>query len=237
MPTSKAKIDIIGNLLVALSISIFLFGITTNINLPEHTQETPTAAAPVITGTASLNIIAACSIEFKQGWNFISFCANETNRNITSVLSPINQSIRFVLEWDTPNQEFKVYTPRAATPPFDIFNLSKSYFVYYDDTSNTTVSLTGPAFNNINLSLQQGWETPNYPYSVTANITQYLDTIPGKYRFMQKWNYTPQEFMIYSALSSNNPFYQISAGEGQFILITDAGGADLFYNKTRLENG
>ncbi len=234
MPTSKVKIDIIGNILIALVISFFLIAIITKISIP---LETPTAATPVITGTVSLNIVAACAIDFKPGWNFISFCANETNKNITSVLSPINESIRFVLEWNTSTQEFIIYTPRAANPPFDSFNLSKSYFIYYSDTKNETVNLNGPSFGNVNISLQQGWETPNYPYSITSNISQYLDTISGKYRFLQKWNYTPQEFMIYSALASDNPFYQIDAGEGQFILITDPTGADLFYNKTRLENG
>jgi len=232
MPTSKAKLDIIGYFLVVLTTSFFLFILLTSTpSIPEPTAQLS------ITGTASLNIISACTIDLKQGWNFISFCANETNTNITSILGPVNESIRFALEWNTSTQSFIIYTPRAANPVFTQFNLSKSYFVYYTDATNTSVPLNGPSFNNVNISLQQGWETPNYPYSFTSNISQYLDTIAGKYRFLQKWNYTSQEFIIYSALSSENPFYQISAGEGQFILISDASGADLFYNKTRLENG
>jgi len=237
MPTSKAKIDIIGNILLALFISILLLAFVSNTPIHKLPQKTPTSAQAVTTGMVSLNIVSACSLEFREGWNFISFCANETNTNITSVLSSINQSIRFVLEWNSSTQSFIIYTPRAASPAFSKFNLSKSYFIYYTNSTGTNVSLSGPNFGDINISLQQGWETPNYPYSFTSNISQYLETIDGKYRFVQKWNYTPQEFAIYSALSQENPFYQIKQAEGQFILITDAAGANLFYNKTRLENG
>jgi hypothetical protein len=232
MPTSKAKLDITGYILVVLTTSFFLFIlITSTPQIPEPTAQI------AITGTAALNIIPACSLDLKQGWNFVSFCANQSNTNITSMLGPVNQSIRFVLEWNTSTQSFIIYTPRAASPAFTEFNLSKSYFIYYTDTTNASITLNGPSFTNVNISLQQGWETPNYPYAFTSNVSQYLDTIAGKYLFLQKWNYTPQEFIIYSALASENPFYQISSGEGQFLLITDPGGADLFYNKTRLENG
>lgn len=237
MPTSKAKIDIIGNLLLALTISLFLFAIITHIPLAEIPQSIPPTAQAVTTGMVSLNIITACSFDLGEGWNFISLCANETDKNITTILSSVNQSIRFVMEWDSTAQEFIVYSPRAASPPFSTFNLSKSYFVYYTNTSSNSIDLYGPAFDNINLSLQEGWETPAYPYSFSSNVSQYLDTIAGKYLFLQRWNQTDQEFKIYSPLASDNPFYQIPGGEGQFLLITNAGGADLFYNKTRLENG
>lgn len=233
MPTSKARLDIIGYFLVVLTTSFFLFILLTST--PDLGE--PTAAPVAITGTASLNLIPACALNFSTGWNFVSFCVNATNKSITSVLGPINQSIRFVLEWNTSSQEFIVYSPKASDPPFTYFNFSKSYFIYYTDSTSSSLELFGPSYDNVNLSLQQGWETPNYPYSFTGNVSQYLDTIAGKYLFLQKWNYTPQEFIIYSASASDNPFYQIYMAEGQFLLITDPGGADLFYNKTRLENG
>lgn len=236
MPTSKANIDIIGYLLVGLAISFFLLMFFTKIIIPPE-QPSPTSAQVTSTGTLSLYIIGGCKFNLSQGWNFISFCVDETNKTIESVLAPVNPSIRFVLEWNSSAQEFIIYSPKASDPPFTKFNFSKSYFIYYTDTTSSLVSLTGEAYGDINISLQQGWETPNYPYVFQSNITKYLNTIDGKYRFLQKWNYTPQEFIIYSSLSSDNPFYQIEMGEGQFLLITDPAGAILRYNKTDLQNG
>lgn len=242
MPTPNTDRNIVGYFLLSIFIATFILAFFTHLPLQSvpsaiQMQQSPTAANAVTTGMATFTLISSCSLELKEGWNFISFCADETNKTIASVLSSVSDKIRFVLEWNNTAQNFQVYSPKAASPPFSSFNFNKSYFVYYTNDTLSTISLNGPTYGDLNLTLNQGWETPNYPYSATANITKYLNTMAGSYKFLQKWNYTPQKFAIYSPLSSNNPFYTIAMGEGQFILITNPAGATLMYNKTDLENG
>jgi len=251
MPTPNTDRNIVGYFILSIFIAIFILAFFTRVSVYEFSSiglsgteldmpgsaNTPTAANAITTGMATFTLISGCSVELREGWNFVSFCADETNKTIQSILNSTSENIRFVLEWNNTAQNFMVYSPRASTPPFNAFNFNKSYFIYYSDTDGTNISLNGPIYGDVNITLNQGWETPNYPYSFTANITKYLNTIAGQYKFVQKWNYTPQEFMIYSTLSSNNPFYTIDMGQGQFILITDPSGTTIQYNKTDLENG
>jgi len=183
-------------------------------------------------GAVDVAVVLACNAPLVQGWNLISVCANISNTSIQSALSSINSDYRYVMEWNESSQEFMVYSPRSMSPPFSNLNLSKSYFVLYLPNATTALNFNGTEFNDTNLSLIYGWDTPTYPYIFTGNVTKYLNTMANKYRYMMKWNASNQEFVVYSPRAAVNPFYTIGGGEGQFILISDALGALLRYNKT-----
>jgi hypothetical protein len=193
-----------------------------------------------LTGAAVIGfeVLPLCFIPLEQGWNLISFCANLTNKSVENALSQINNSYRYVMQWNASNasnQQFMIYSPLSSSNSFTKFNENFSYFIYFEESNNTNLYCHGNNFNDLNLSQLFGWNTPTYPYEFTANITKYLSTLGGKYRYLMKWNVSSQQFMIYSPLSSLRPFETIMSGEGQFINIKDSGGAYLFYNRTDLQ--
>ncbi|MEM7814714.1 MAG: hypothetical protein QXF55_00015 [Candidatus Aenigmatarchaeota archaeon] len=181
-------------------------------------------------GNVAANVMAACAIPLAQGWNYISLCAQPDNTSIQSVLQ--NVSYRYVMVWNSTSQEFEIYSPRSASPPFDSFDTNSSYFVLYDGASPTMLNVPGAEFNDTNISMLYGWNPPAWPYIFTANISCYLSSIANQYRYAMKWNATPQEFIIYSPRASVPQFTTISMGEGQFILVINSSGATLQYNKT-----
>jgi len=189
-------------------------------------------------GTVSFTILpqeAPCNMSLKQGWNMISLCAEPSNNSIARVLSTINY--RYVLQWNATSQSFDVYSPQSANNKFTTFDANRSYFIYVAPAGTTNLSVPGNAFNDTNVSMIYGWNTPAYPYQFTANITKYLDSIANKYRYLMKWNASQQQFMIYSPRQSEPQFTLIYMGEGQFINVNNAGGAVLRYNKTDLQSG
>ncbi len=103
---------------------IFLIGV---VFLDEATITGKIVSAT--SGEVSIGIRHRCQIPLQQGWNFVSFCANATNTSVSKILDPIQGEYRFVLLWDEIAQDFVIYSPRSAIPPFTAFNLSKGYFV------------------------------------------------------------------------------------------------------------
>lgn len=179
-------------------------------------------------GKAYITITAPCNIPIDPGWNYISICAQPSNTSIKAILSDI--PYRYVMVWNESAQAFDIYSPRAADPPFENFDLNKSYFILA--TNSSLLSIRGPEFGDRNISLLHGWNPPAWPYLFTSNISCYLNSIANKYRYVMKWNYSPQEFIIYSPKATHPQFETISRGEGQFILIIDPAGATLRYNKS-----
>jgi len=176
----------------------------------------------------------ACSISMTQGWNLISVCNNVSDHTVLGVFNDTNASIRFVLEWNESAQKFLVFSPQQDTPPFTELNPNKSYFVFLD-TASATETVEGNAFEDLNVSLIEGYNTPVYPYNFQSDVAQYLDSIQGQFSFSLKWNTSSQEFIVFSPLSTSPGFNTTSEGEGQFILVSDASGALLQYNKSKLE--
>lgn len=200
------------------------------------------AQSPITTkatsGTASMDIVppsVPCSMTLKQGWNFISLCVEPNNNSITSVLSAIDY--RYVLQWNATTQSFDIYSPQSAGNKFTTFDANQSYFVYVSSAGDSGLGIFGNEFKDKNISMIYGWNTPTYPYQFSSNITNYLDSIANKYRYLMKWNASNQLFMIYSPRQAEPVFTTIYMGEGQFINVNNAGGATLQYNKTKLQSG
>lgn len=186
------------------------------------------------TGHVYLLVVGACNPDLVQGWNLFSICANVSNSSVDSVLSSLGSDYRYVMEWDEVNQDFEIYSPRAASNPFDEFNWSRSYFVYYYPASGI-LALQGSDYDDLDIFAAYGWDVPFYPYTFTANVSDYLDSIHNDYRFMMKWDAPLQEFDIYSPRAVNNPFTTIDEGDGQYIYVRQSSGVLIEYNKTKLQ--
>jgi len=205
---------------------------------PGEQRASPVTTKASDSGTVSFTIMPpsfACNMTLKQGWNLISLCAEPSNNSIASVLSSIDY--RYVLQWNQTGQSFDVYSPQSSGNKFTTFDNNQSYFVYISSAGDSSFGVLGDEFDDKNVSMIYGWNTPTYPYQFSSNITKYLDSIANKYRYLMKWNASEQLFMIYSPRQSEPLFTTIYMGEGQFINVNDAGGAALKYNKTKLQSG
>jgi len=187
------------------------------------------------TGTSyiSFRILSDCNIFLGEGWNLISICSNMTNKTIEAALKDITGEYRYVLEWNESNQKFSVFSPLAVENPFTELSENKSYFVYLFSL-NGSINPGGKKFEDVEIPLVLGWNSPIYPYEFETDILKYLKSINNSYKYVMVWNASEQRFLIFSAYSAINDFRNISSGEGQFIYISNASGAILKYNRSEL---
>lgn len=183
------------------------------------------------TSTATISFFVLGDMQERNmtlGWNFVSFNVKTSNYSVESVLNSIDGYYDYVLEWDSDKQEFKTWS-RFGSKEFTELNENKSYFIFMND-NNKKISLNGERFGNLTLILKDGWETPDYIYEYDSeNITgDFFKNVTFDY--IQKWNETNQEFMVYSKLAGQQPFNKIHVGEGYFILTK---GGNLVYIRTQ----
>ncbi len=226
------------HLLFIILIILILINIAVYEN--QKPQKTDIKEIKEITGSAtgnapvSFRIISLCNIYLKEGWNLISICANMTNRSVGSALNDIDGHYRYVMEWNESSQSFLIYSPLAAENPFDELSENRSYFVYLTGTQGE-INAVGSLFEDMEILLSFGWNSPIYPYEFDTPVTDYLDSINKSYRYMMIWNSSSQEFMIFSPLAASNEFTNIGGGQGQFIYISNESGATIKYNRSELE--
>lgn len=201
-----------------LLIAAILFIIINNIP-SEKTSLPKTITGAAGSGAISIVILGdAGTAELLQGWNFISIFVTLRNNSIASVFSTLNNSYDYILEWNSSSQEFDTWS-RLGTKDFTELNSNKSYFVYMNQAG--TLNLNGRYYQNLSFPLVSGWETPNYIYEYETNITN--STFYNiSFSYMQKWNSTSQEFLVYSEKSGLPQFTKLLASEG-YLLLTDGG--------------
>ncbi|MBI2499737.1 hypothetical protein HYV88_05835 [Candidatus Woesearchaeota archaeon] len=169
-----------------------------------------------------------CVLNLKEGWNFISFCANVTNKEIISVLSGIGSNYKYIMQWNETNQKFDIYSILSNEKPFNDFDFSKGYFIYLTK-DNLNLIIVGESYNLYQKNLIFGWNTPGYVYTTSMSIDDLTRFIQNDFRYIMKWNNIDQKFDIYSPLASRNPFTSINKGEGQFIYIKNNDGISFIY--------
>lgn len=193
-----------------------------------------------ITGSAaddaqiSFRILSYCNIMLREGWNLISVCSNMTNKTVPNALKDIEGDYRYVLEWNESREGFEIFSPLAADNPFNELSENKSYFIYLL-SQNDSINAGGKPFQDMEIPLFFGWNTPIYPYEFETEISGYLESINSSYRYVMVWNASGQKFLIFSPLAVENDFTNITGGEGQFIYVSNTSGAMLKYNRSALE--
>lgn len=210
----KRVLEIVLSVIFVLNLIVVL-----SIYLSPENKFSPeiTGAAP--SGGVSITIEGNSQfIPLQQGWNFISFYLNMQNYSISEVFSSIEGYYAYILGWNSSAQEFDVWSSQGAQE-FTSFNENKSYFVFMTEAKNLSVG--GRFYGNKTIVLVQGWEAPDYIYEFPSNITN--TTFYGiNFSYMQKWNVSSQEFLVYSHLSSSQPFDKILASEG-YLILTEGG--------------
>lgn len=184
-------------------------------------------------GTASLIIEGACSMDLATNWNFISLCADPSNKTVDSVTQGISGDYDYILKWNATSQAYDLYSVYAASKPFNEFELNSSYF-FYMNQAHSGFAIAGNSSPSMNISLINIWNSPSWPYEFTGAVSSYLATINGSWEYLLKWNATAQAYSLYSIYAATKPFTQIFKGEGQFMYI-NASSATLEYNRTALQ--
>lgn len=177
-----------------------------------------------ISGNIGLTILGADLQQFDllKGWNFISFDVQLSDYDIQTALTPIDGYYDYIQEWDSTTQDFKVWS-KLGQKDFTTFNVNKSYFIYVNQ--NIHFNRTGRFFHNWTITLLPGWETPDYVLIDSSNVSG--NSFKGiAFDYMQKWNASNQDFLVYSPLSASNSFDRINQGEGYFIRTN---GGDIVY--------
>lgn len=217
-----------------IAVVLLIYIVFSIIMLVDNFSKEPESITGLNTrGVVTINIIRPCSITLQQGYNFISLCANATNRSITNVLGSIAGKYEFILRWNRTSQQFDTFSPEASSNSFDKFEYNESYFIFVDENSN--LNILGNEFNDVNISLTQEFNAPAYPYFFTSNISRYIDPIKENVSFVLKWDPANQSFKVFSPEAAQQEFDMIDKGEGQFIFLLSQNTV-LRYNKTLLKS-
>ncbi len=160
-----------------------------------------------------------CQLNFNKGWNFFSFCRNLVNNKPSLVFSPIEKKYRYVMKWDSTNQEFELYSPKSSKAPIPDLNDNESYFIYLYDSGGFGVE-GNPSLSELRY-LVKGWNAPSYQLDFSISIDSLISPIKDKCRYVMKWDSTNQEFELYSPKSSKAPFQSIDMADGLFIYSND----------------
>ncbi len=216
--------------LMALISLMILFNLLAILSLFSYSSQE--RISPVITGAPTLGGVSIMiegpsqAIPLVQGWNFISFYLGMSNYSIDQAFSSINGYYDYVLQWNSSSQEFNTWSS-AGSRQFTVLNNNKSYFVYMNQAKN--LSISGPYYGNKTIVLVNGWESPNYIYEFSSNVTN-KTFYNMNFSYMQKWNVSSQEFIVYSPISTTKPFDKVFANEGYFMLTA---GGNLTYVRTQ----
>ena len=222
----KEGLVVVGIVLsVVFALAFLSFYKSMNTDLIEHNLAGSTndvkynlAGNAIATGRLSLFIILANvstgKIFLAPGWNFVSLNPQLLNYSVEYVLTNVSGMYDYILEWNGTSQDFRLWS-KNGVKEFNEFNKNKSYFIFFTGT-NTSVNLTGSMFGNYNITLEQGWEAPVWPYEYDATVSGNV-FYNMSFDYMLTWNRNNQQFMVYSVQSSTPEFNSILTGDGYFI--------------------
>jgi len=219
-----------------VTILVFLVSVLVMLNaallvLTIRPAPEPTGGAVFSGGTVGFTYIsgALCFVPISRGWTLVSLCMNTTQTSIPVLMQ--NVDYRFVMAWNTTSQDFVIYSPLAADPPFTDMQFNTSYFIYLNNPSNTQFGLNGKEVEDLNISLVSGWNAPGFPYVFNSTILKYFNE--SRHRYLMKWNTSAQEFVIYSPRAATPAFTTINRSEGQ--MLNSYVNTSLYYNKSYLQ--
>lgn len=185
-------------------------------------------------GTLALTVTPEgfCDIDLLEDWNLISICASPSDTSIDSVTSTISDSFDYILKWNASSQSYLLWSSFTEDNPFDNLEVNSSYF-FHVNRSSKNFPIEGTANQNFNISLIENFNSPSWPYEFNKSIAQALGSVNNSYTYVLKWNASSQSFLLFSVFASENPFQNISAGEGQFINVNTS-SIVLQYNRSDL---
>jgi hypothetical protein len=135
------------------------------------------------------------------------------------------------MRWNTTSQQFDIWSKVAATNPFTDFDTNSSYFVYLN-SGPAVLNVTGTQNPDMNISLDQFWNEPAYPYEFDTTVENATASINDTFQYLMKWDNALQQFDIYSTQQIVNPFTGIAVGDGLFVYTNNS--TTLAYNRSQL---
>ncbi len=193
-------------ILFLIAISVFSFRYTTS-----------TTAYFVNTRQISSFVrIHYCFWEIVPRWNQLSYCSEKPDYNLSYAFSEIDSQYRFVLKWDSSEQEFEVYSPRAIDNPFDTFYPNETVFIFFENETTKKIEHDEPFFESIDFTLIKGWNAIPYVFLADLNVDSLANEMED-FRFILKWNKFEQKFDVYSPRAVENELEYIYVSEGIFI--------------------
>ena len=186
-------------------------------------------------GVLSLEVLpqGVCNLKMFSEWNFISLCADPTNKTVEVVASSLEGKFDYILKWNQSSQSYILWSTYASERPFDEFQINSSYFVHVN-TSSATFIINGTPTQNLNISLVEKFNSPSWPYEFNQSISNSLASIASNFTYVLKWNASSQSYLLFSVFAAENDFENISVGEGQFINVNTTSEV-LEYNRIALE--
>lgn len=131
------------------------------------------------------------SIEFKQGWNFVSFPSVPENSSISAFFGDTQQNIRVIWGYDNEANEakgWKVYKPNPQDSKFPILETiesGKGYWIYMNAPSVIDISNWSSASKTITLST--GWNLIGWNGADGVPVMDALYTLGDKWDIIWGW--------------------------------------------------
>lgn len=136
---------------------------------------------------------ANCSVELREGLNFVSFFCEHGATSINKTLvNALNQTLDYKAVFsyvpNSPNNSWSTYNPEL--PDYvvhDMSNIDRYHGYWVDMNAYGNYSKVGVKFSVTNINLQPGWNMVGYPSNVDINISLGLSSINGNYTVVKSF--------------------------------------------------
>lgn len=136
-----------------------------------------------------------CSIDLREGWNFVSFYCEIGDFPINETLidennNTISYSKIFAYDSTKVNDPWISYNPSLpnyTTQQLDEISREHGYWIYMN--TSDTYSKEGLNFDETPITLTQGWNLIGYPTKNSKNITEVFSTITDYYNRTESYQY------------------------------------------------
>lgn len=159
-------------------------------------------------------IPCGCVLQLEKGLNFVSICEelSDSDYSIENILRLIGD-YEYILEWDAFERRYRLWN-KEGTQEFSKFDKEKSYFIYYTGEPRA-VSLEGKLYEDIDIEVPRGLNTPIYPYETYAEIKE--DNFYGlNFDYIFVWDNKNKKFRMYNS-DGTQEINKILFGEGFFV--------------------
>jgi hypothetical protein len=154
------------------------------------------------------------NLQLASGWNLISLPVLPDNRQVASVLSPINGKYAALYAFD--GNQYSEYIPGESSNSLTQMEAGRGYWIYMD--SGATLELKGTAASG-SVALKQGWNLVGYNSTKASTVESALGSLKDSYTVIYAYDTSANNYRG-SSPGELNDLKQLEPGKGYWIYLS-----------------
>jgi hypothetical protein len=163
-------------------------------------------------------IIKSVTLNLSTGWNLVSLPIEPSDNAIDKVLASINGKYSAVYAYD--GNDYQSYIPGASSGnTLSTMSAGTGYWIFMTETA--TLEIKGKTASKT-VALKKNWNLVGYNSTQSASVEQALKSIEGKYSAVYGFDTASNSYVGYVPGAGSNELTNLEAGNGYWILVSNA---------------